>query len=185
MLAITLNIKCGLALPLLLSAVFATATGALAQYDPGSNPGRYRPYASTNQDVNGRPNNERDSAKDRSQPRKDSLEFGRSANVDSNFGKRTPKNLSEDDTQAYSRNRDSDLMFDQKLNYDHKHRDRKLEFEKIREPVAALLQDWVPDKVDPINNGGFGVAPDNGSLVPYRLNGHLDFDRSTPWQGQP
>ena len=41
--------------------------------------------------------------------------------------------------------------------------------------------DWVPDKLDPIDNGGFAVSPDNGSPVPYRLNGHVDLQRVRPW----
>lgn len=47
-------------------------------------------------------------------------------------------------------------------------------------PVAELPGDWVPDKLDPTSNGGFGVIPDNGAPVPYRLNGHVDIQRGRP-----
>src|SRR5271170_2834065 len=53
--------------------------------------------------------------------------------------------------------------------------DAKLIGESLGErtgPVHELPGDWVPDKIDETNNGGFGVIPDNGSPVPYRLNGH-------------
>ena len=47
-------------------------------------------------------------------------------------------------------------------------------------PVRDLPGDWVPDKIDLTSNGGFGIAPDNGSPVPYRLNGHVDIQRGRP-----
>ncbi len=47
-------------------------------------------------------------------------------------------------------------------------------------PVRDLPGDWVPNKLDPTCNGGFEVAPDNGSPVPYRLNGHVDIQRGRP-----
>jgi hypothetical protein len=49
-------------------------------------------------------------------------------------------------------------------------------------PVHELPGDWVPSKIDLTDNGGFGVIPDNGSPVPYRLNGHVDIQRGRPWE---
>jgi hypothetical protein len=49
------------------------------------------------------------------------------------------------------------------------------------EPIQNRLLDWVPDKVDRLQNGGFTTAPDNGSPVPYRLNGHVGIERGYPW----
>jgi hypothetical protein len=40
----------------------------------------------------------------------------------------------------------------------------------------------VPDKIDLTANGGFEISPDNGSPVPYRLNGHIDIQRGRPWK---
>lgn len=52
---------------------------------------------------------------------------------------------------------------------------------EVRKPILEVSGDWVPDKLDPANNGGFEVSPDNGSPVPYRLNGHVDIQRGRPW----
>jgi hypothetical protein len=49
-------------------------------------------------------------------------------------------------------------------------------------PVHDLPGDWVPDKIDLTANGGFEISPDNGSPVPYRLNGHIDIQRGRPWK---
>lgn len=59
----------------------------------------------------------------------------------------------------------------------------KLEWEKLIK-VRYDLHDWVPDKVDPTSNGGFGLSKDNGRPVPYRLNGHLDIERKLPWEAE-
>jgi hypothetical protein len=53
--------------------------------------------------------------------------------------------------------------------------------EERKAPVKDLPGDWVPDKLDLTSNGGFGIAPDNGAPVPYRLNGHVDIQRGRPW----
>ncbi len=47
-------------------------------------------------------------------------------------------------------------------------------------PVTDLPGDWVPDRIKLTNNGGFSIEPDNGSPVPYRLNGHVDIQRGRP-----
>ncbi len=53
---------------------------------------------------------------------------------------------------------------------------------EVSGPVHELAGDWVPDKIDPTSNGGFEISPDNGSPVPYRLNGHVDIERGRPWE---
>jgi hypothetical protein len=54
----------------------------------------------------------------------------------------------------------------------------------IREEKFAAVHetagDWVPDKINLTANGGFGVEPENGSPVPYDLNGHVDPERGKP-----
>jgi hypothetical protein len=49
-------------------------------------------------------------------------------------------------------------------------------------PVENRLLDWVPAPVDPLDNGGFVTAEDNGRPVPYRLNGHVPYERGYPWE---
>lgn len=70
-------------------------------------------------------------------------------------------------------------------------RDRRKEFltdEELMKELSRLPEaapdDWVPDKADPVNNGGFSIAPDNGSPVPYKLNGWIDFQRKYPWEDE-
>ena len=46
---------------------------------------------------------------------------------------------------------------------------------ELTAPMPNLLTDWVPSPVDPLDNGGFSIADDNGSPVPYHLNGHVPF----------
>ncbi len=53
---------------------------------------------------------------------------------------------------------------------------------KLMEPHYGVPGDWVPSNLDPTNNGGFTTAADNGSPVPYRLNGWIDFQRKLPWR---
>ncbi|MBY0357479.1 MAG: hypothetical protein K2W82_05705 [Candidatus Obscuribacterales bacterium] len=43
--------------------------------------------------------------------------------------------------------------------------------------IPTLLRDWVPDEPDLSSNGGFSIAPYNGSPVPYNLNGFVDLQR--------
>ncbi|MBS1998698.1 MAG: hypothetical protein JSS86_20380 [Cyanobacteria bacterium SZAS LIN-2] len=65
-------------------------------------------------------------------------------------------------------------------------REKKKHFDELQEvlqpPVPPGPNNWVPDKLDPIDNGGFECSPDNGSPVPYRLNGHVDIERGRPWK---
>ncbi|MBC7997069.1 MAG: hypothetical protein IAF58_03960 [Leptolyngbya sp.] len=55
------------------------------------------------------------------------------------------------------------------------------DWREVTKPIPYLLHDWVPASPDPIHNGGFVKMPDNGSPVPYRLNGHMDPERNLPW----
>ncbi|MBX9952907.1 MAG: hypothetical protein K2Y39_27285 [Candidatus Obscuribacterales bacterium] len=61
----------------------------------------------------------------------------------------------------------------------------KLRDDKIKKdlmkPNPDALHDWVPRPPDPIHNGSFEREPDNGTPVPYHLNGHPDFERKLPW----
>lgn len=59
-------------------------------------------------------------------------------------------------------------------------RDRKIWLD-LTKPIPYALLDWVPRAADPIHNGGFEREPDNGTPVPYHLNGHPDFERRLPW----
>ncbi|HNB22592.1 MAG TPA: hypothetical protein PKZ32_09250 [Candidatus Melainabacteria bacterium] len=61
-----------------------------------------------------------------------------------------------------------------------KMRDDKIRKELMK-PNPDALHDWVPRAPDPIHNGSFEREPDNGTPVPYHLNGHPDFERKLPW----
>jgi len=69
---------------------------------------------------------------------------------------------------------------------DKKDGDRKRHFDEMsqvyQDPVPPGPNNWVPDKLDPLDNGGFELSPYNGSPVPYRLNGHVDLERGRPWK---
>jgi hypothetical protein len=58
----------------------------------------------------------------------------------------------------------------------------KMAYKRFVKPVYFLPGDWVPSGLDPTWNGGFTTGPDNGSPVPYRLNGHVNLERGLPWQ---
>lgn len=60
---------------------------------------------------------------------------------------------------------------------------------KDRKELSDLLRreyplpgDWLPSKLDPLNNGGFTISDDNGAPVPYKLNGHVDLQRAPAWK---
>ena len=59
--------------------------------------------------------------------------------------------------------------------------EKRRERAKLPGRIIEVTGDWVPDKLDPTSNGGFTIAPDNGSPVPYKLNGHVDIQRGRPW----
>lgn len=71
---------------------------------------------------------------------------------------------------------------------DHRCRAKEEErktFEELTRPIPGMLHDWVPDRVNRLQNGAFVKEPDNGFPVPYRLNGHLDIQRKLPWEKEP
>jgi hypothetical protein len=92
---------------------------------------------------------------------------------------RSPKPGDERDISAYS----EDGM--ESSDGEDKKPDRRKKGDLLSErtgPVHELPGDWVPDKIDLTSNGGFELSPDNGSPVPYRLNGHIDIQRGRPWE---
>lgn len=72
----------------------------------------------------------------------------------------------------------------QRQDQDHSMQHAHEVWKKMQELPAPhnFVEDWVPSDPDPTANGSFGTIPDNGSPVPYRLNGHLDIQRKLPWQ---
>lgn len=57
------------------------------------------------------------------------------------------------------------------------------EFEDISHRDRVMPgSDWAPSKLDPLDNGGFTTADDNGAPVPYKLNGHVDWQRRPAWE---
>jgi hypothetical protein len=107
--------------------------------------------------------------------------------------KPTDKSLSEDDkadqpllADQYKRNLGDGVTLteDKKRGKDKDKEDKHYDelMEVLKEPVLPGPNNWVPSKADPQDNGGFTIAPDNGSPVPYKLNGHVDLLRDTPGQ---
>lgn len=112
--------------------------------------------------------------------------FGRSDFSDSDFGRTTFRDFlpGHDDRQRLPQalddkgdDRRESLWRDASKMRAYDRRDEKY----LISPVRNLLLDWVPDKMDPLQNGGFSTSPDNGAPVPYRLNGHVDMERGRPW----
>jgi hypothetical protein len=92
---------------------------------------------------------------------------------DSKFAKGDESHKSDDDRMGVSKDVKDDVS-----HRANKEQDKNQQI--VAEPVHELAGDWVPDKIDATNNGGFGVAPDNGAPVPYNLNGHIDLQRERP-----
>lgn len=65
---------------------------------------------------------------------------------------------------------------------DAKERAAKLFDDVSRRERVMPGADWAPSKLDPIQNGGFTTADDNGAPVPYKLNGHVDMQRKPAWE---
>ncbi len=64
--------------------------------------------------------------------------------------------------------------------------DEKRTYKILTKPNEDALHDWVPSEDDPIQNGGFSIADDNGSVVPYKLNGWINLQKGFPWgEGDP
>lgn len=111
-----------------------------------------------------------------------------SETLDNDMRSKDPKDPKEVDRQDNSDLRDKDRDKRDKEKEDRR-KDRRREFlsdEELMRELSRLPEaapdDWVPDKADPVNNGGFSIAPDNGSPVPYKLNGWIDFQRKFPWE---
>jgi len=112
--------------------------------------------------------------------------------LDNDMKSHNSKGPKEVDRQDSSDLRDKDKDKDKRdKDKDDRRRDKRREFmsdEELMKELSRLPEaapdDWVPDKADPVNNGGFSVAPDNGSPVPYKLNGWIDFQRKFPWEDE-
>lgn len=63
--------------------------------------------------------------------------------------------------------------------------DDKRAFRDLTAPIPGMFHDWVPSKPDRGQNGAFTMAPDNGSVVPYKLNGWVEIQRKLPWEAEP
>lgn len=86
----------------------------------------------------------------------------------------------KDDPDAKEKDHYLDDLVDQ-YNKDRK-KDDMFEYKKIRKEIHDALHDWVPSDPDPGDNGGFSIGADNGSPVPYKLNGWITIERGLPWE---
>ncbi|MDX2105552.1 MAG: hypothetical protein SFY67_04035 [Candidatus Melainabacteria bacterium] len=112
-----------------------------------------------------------------------------SQTLDNDMRSHASKDPQEVDRQDAADLRDDD--HDKDKRDDERRKDRRRAFlsdEELMRELSRLPEaapdDWVPDKADPVNNGGFSIAPDNGSPVPYKLNGWIDFQRKYPWEDE-
>jgi len=121
----------------------------------------------------------------------DGSEFSASSFRNSEFDKQTYRDLTSpihaDTSEARSIRPASLLRRREEAGFSTAGRSRDVAVtttdEKLGErlgPVHELPGDWVPDKIDLTSNGGFEISPGNGSVVPYRLNGHIDIQRGRP-----
>lgn len=104
--------------------------------------------------------------------------------LDNDMKSSDPKEVDRQDNVDLDHDKDKDRDKDDKRRKDRRRaflRDEELMFELSRLPLADP-DDWVPDKADPVQNGGFSIAPDNGSVVPYKLNGWINLQRKFPWE---
>lgn len=127
----------------------------------------------------------------------DGSEFKKRTFIDTDFRKQSYTDLSRrkkdtrpDDDGVRTKDlfgktddaRTLDYYAKEKEKRDLRERDRDIKIWKdLTKPIPGMLNDWVPQKADPIHNGGFEKEPDNGHPVPYHLNGHPDFQRKLPW----
>lgn len=81
---------------------------------------------------------------------------------------------------------DDTFLKDALAQYKRKSVERDLRDKKYldSENDDSLLHDWVPASPDPTANGSFAVGADNGSPVPYKLNGWVVIERKLPWEEQ-
>lgn len=133
----------------------------------------------------------------------DGSEFSKKTFIDTDFRKENFSDLSKtrhrsdtrpDDDAARSKDlfgknadeRMSDFYRREEMKRDLREKDRDMKiWRELMKPIPNMLLDWVPDKPNPLHNGGFEKEPDNGFPVPYHLNGHPNFERKVPWDGTP
>ena len=138
----------------------------------------------------------------------DGSEFNASTFVDSDFRKQTYRDLFNSAAQAQNRAAffgsrsgsskcgstgasSTATLNNTRNNYfscDPDHR-KKVEkdrenFNKLTRPVYFIPGEWAPSNIDITSNGGFTDPTNNGSPVPYRLNGHLNLQRNFPWEDE-
>ncbi|MBX9687658.1 MAG: hypothetical protein K2X27_13205 [Candidatus Obscuribacterales bacterium] len=68
---------------------------------------------------------------------------------------------------------------------DYKRKEKQDEMKSYKEFLRKdlpNLHDWVPSDPDPTANGAFTTGADNGSPVPYKLNGWVEVQRGLPWE---
>jgi len=132
--------------------------------------------------------------------RYDGSEYNASSFQDTDFGKIDSKDLRSINSAVRADRSSTDLSHKESVGLKLKHSDKnsiseagksddkgpiknangRVIAEERTGPTMDLPGDWVPDKLDLTSNGGFSIAPDNGSPVPYRLNGHVDIQRGRP-----
>ncbi|MDZ4836206.1 MAG: hypothetical protein SGJ27_20705 [Candidatus Melainabacteria bacterium] len=91
-------------------------------------------------------------------------------------------------TDPDAKRADDDLDIDKSDRDDYRRRMREDDFRTFRdltEPIPGMFHDWVPSPLDREQNGGFTGAPDNGFVVPYKLNGWIEIERKLPWEAEP
>lgn len=119
--------------------------------------------------------------------------------VDTDFGMHTFQDLDINDLNSLAAMRpdlrdddrkrsDDDDDVDKTDRDDYRKRMKDDDYRRFRDltaPIAGMLHDWVPSKPDRGQNGAFTMAPDNGSVVPYKLNGWVEIQRKLPWEAEP
>jgi hypothetical protein len=95
---------------------------------------------------------------------------------------------SDDSSRSDAYDLNSDDASDAKMERDRYRRRMKEDDKRMRheldKPIDGLLHDWVPSPPDKTNNGGFTSPPDNGYVVPYKLNGWIEIERKLPWEAE-
>ncbi len=119
--------------------------------------------------------------------------------VDTDFGMHTFQDLDINDLNALAAMRpdlrdddrkrsDVDHDVDKTDRDDYRKRMKDDDYRRFRDltaPIDGMFHDWVPSKPDRGQNGAFTMAPDNGSVVPYKLNGWVEIQRKLPWEAEP
>ncbi|MBX9722064.1 MAG: hypothetical protein K2X81_11760, partial [Candidatus Obscuribacterales bacterium] len=124
----------------------------------------------------------------------DGSEYNASTFIDTDFSKHSfqdlfaPVDQRSDDMYSpfkkaeFDDKKDDDALFElDRLRKKNRIWDKD-SYARLVKPVYYQPGDWVPSALDSTWNGGFTTPPDNGSPVPYRLNGHVNEQRKLPWQ---